>query len=95
LRFAATHHDNDFRAVGEKVNGGAEVVATYDNDGMVASVGALAITRNTATGRIQSTQLGRATESVTFNDFGELSQSVASCGGTSLRTQTLSRDAAG
>lgn len=57
--------------------------------------GALTITRNATTGRPTQTTTGSITETYSFSNLGELSSSVATCGGTTLRSISLARDNAG
>lgn len=87
--------DNDFRVSSESVNGEPAIPARYDDDGLLSGIGALAITRDTSTGRMKQASIGSVTETYTFNDLGELSNTAASCGSTSLHSIALTRDAAG
>jgi YD repeat-containing protein len=57
--------------------------------------GALTIARNATTGRPTQTTTGSITETYSFSDLGELSSSVVTCGGTTLRAISLARDTAG
>src|SRR5262249_34716778 len=72
-----------------------------DNDGLLKTTtgaGAMTITRDDTTGLVQQTTAGSGpgvTSTATYNTFGELSTLTYSYGGTTLLTQTLTRDALG
>src|SRR3954470_8298320 len=67
----ARTYDADFRLATETDAGGSPVTFQYDNDGLLTSAGALTITRNPATGFVTSSTLGGATETRTYNSYGE------------------------
>lgn len=87
-------YDNDFRVATSIVNGSA-VSYQYDADSLLTGAGALAISRESATGRVSSTSLGVTATSNTYSEYGELSGFSASAGGTTPYFYSLTRDLAG
>lgn len=87
--------DNDFRVQSESVNGEPSITTSYDDDGLVIAVGALTIVRDGPTGRLAQASVGSVVETYTPSELGELASATASCGGATLRTVSLTRDATG
>jgi RHS repeat-associated protein len=87
-------YDSDFRVAAVSVNG-SSASYQYDADGLLAQAGALAITRDAATGWIAGTTVGQVTTSQSFSQYGELSSFSARANGADAFSYTLDRDAAG
>ena len=83
-------YDANFRLTSE--NGTAYA---YDNDGLLISAGALALSRDAATGQLTGTSAGTVSDTYTYNSHGEVTGYVASRNGTTLLSLAYERDAAG
>jgi len=83
--------DSDFRPATLSVNGSAIATWGYDADGLLTQAGALAVTRDAATGRASGTTLGSVATSYGYGTYGELE----SASGAGVYAYTLHRDAAG
>ncbi|MBF0634541.1 MAG: hypothetical protein HQK85_07790 [Nitrospinae bacterium] len=88
-------YDNFYRITSRSVNGGNTINQTYDNDGLLTSVGSLTITRNTGNGFITGTTLGSATTTYTYNTYGEVGSYTAKYGATALFSTVYTRDTLG
>jgi RHS repeat-associated protein len=66
----------------------------YDKDGLPVVVGDEALKRG-ATGQVQSATLGKISEALAYDGFGEILTDAATVGKTTLFAQTFSRDALG
>ncbi|MBF0635195.1 MAG: hypothetical protein HQK85_11100, partial [Nitrospinae bacterium] len=88
-------YDNNFRITSRSVNGANTISQAYDNDGNIASVGAMNITRNTGNGFITGTTLGSATTAYTYNTYGEADSYTAKYGATALFNTVYTRDVLG
>ncbi len=88
-------YDNNFRITSQSVNGGNTISFGYDNDSLLTSAGAETITRRTDNGLISGTTLGVATDSRTYNTFGEVSQYTANVSGSPVFTVAYMRDKLG
>ncbi|MCA1481554.1 RHS repeat domain-containing protein, partial [Bradyrhizobium sp. NBAIM08] len=64
-------YDNFFRPLVTTIDGGSPVAQAYDLDGVVSSVGGLAVTRGT-TGLVKSTTASSITDAFTYNPYGEI-----------------------
>jgi RHS repeat-associated protein len=87
--------DSDLRLSQITVNGSDPIAYGYDNDNLLTSAGALAITRNSTSGQISTTTLGAVTTSQTLNTFGELDTTQASASGSGLYSAGYTRDQLG
>jgi RHS repeat-associated protein len=88
-------YNDNFWVTSQSVNSANTIGFSYDNDGLVSKAGALTVHRNSQNGLIMGTTLGGATDSRTYNSFGELTGYAASYNGTALDTVTYTRDADG
>jgi len=70
-------------------------LTAYDNDGLLTGSGPLAVTRSAQDGLITSTKLGLATDTRTYNSFGELTGYAAAYKSAPLRSVQFTRDAGG
>jgi RHS repeat-associated core domain len=86
--------NNDFRPAIETVAGNA-VSLGYDNDGLATQLGALAIGRDSVTGRVNNTVLGSVSETLAYTAFGELQDIETKQATTLLFKQSFVRDAIG
>jgi RHS repeat-associated protein len=84
--------DNNFRQTSESVNGGNTVNFQYDNDGLLISAGALALSYDPQNDLLTGTSLGGVTDVVGYNMFGEAISYQASYNGGSLFQQDDTRD---
>ena len=87
-------YDADFRVASHAVNG-APVARTYDADGLLTSVGPVALARSPSSGRLSSTTVGLVTTSFGYSQYGEVQTVTTSVAGTVLYSQGLQYDAVG
>ncbi|MGA8152649.1 MAG: RHS repeat-associated core domain-containing protein [Terriglobales bacterium] len=88
-------YNDNFWVSSESVGGGSSIALTYDKDGLLTKAGPLAVKRNTKNGLITGTTLGVATDSRTYDSFGELISYTASANGIAVYSVTYTRDADG
>lgn len=88
-----TYNDN-FWVTSESINGSNTVSFTYDNDGLVTKAGLMTV-RSNSNGQLTGTTLGSATDSHTYNTFGEPTGYTAKYGTAILFSDTFTRDADG
>jgi len=89
------NYDNNFWVKSQNVGGGLNVTLQHDNDGLLTKAGALTIKRSASNELITSTTLGVATDSRTYNSFGELTAYTAAVNGSTIYKVTYTRDADG
>lgn len=89
-------YNSDFRLDTVSVNGGQIVDYGYSDDGLLISVGPMALTRDPANGRLTGTTLSSVNTSQTYGTFGGLAGYSASYSGTELYSyQITDRDKLG
>ncbi len=88
-------YNNDFRVKSASVNGGSTVTYQYDADGLLAGAGEMNLSRDSATGLLLGTQLGKVTTQRTYDAFGELASETASYQGNVLSKIQYARDKLG
>jgi RHS repeat-associated protein len=88
-------YDNNFWTVALSINGGDATPYQYDNDGLLTGAGPLAVERDMENGLITSTTLGVATDSRSYNGFGELIGYTASVNGVPVYGVQFTRDSVG
>jgi RHS repeat-associated protein len=88
-------YDNNLRITAETVNGGNSISYGYDADGLIASAGALTLSRDAQRGLLTTSQIGVVGDSYLYNDLGEVTSHVASVNGTPILSLSYTRDAAG
>jgi len=77
-------YDNSFEVISTRVNGANEVTFSRDQDGLLTQAGALTLSRRADNGFLAGTTLGQATDSYSFDLFGEIETYSASFGATEL-----------
>jgi RHS repeat-associated protein len=87
--------DNDLRIDTETINGASPVHYDHDADGLLTGAGGLVLTRDPQNGRLTGTTLGTVTETVTYNNFGEIEDRLVQAGTTTLLSLHYERDALG
>jgi RHS repeat-associated protein len=85
-------YNNNFQVTSERINNGAAISFTYDNDGLLTKAGALTFNRDSQNGFITGSTMGLAGDSLTYNGFGELIGYTASASGTTLYNVAYTRD---
>ncbi|HEU0215726.1 MAG TPA: RHS repeat-associated core domain-containing protein [Stellaceae bacterium] len=88
-------YSTDFWVTEQKVAGTPGIAYAYDEDGLTTQAGALAISRRASDGLVAGTALGAATDSRSYDGYGELSAYTASANGKPLWKRTYTRDADG
>src|SRR5262249_20636031 len=88
-------YNNNFWVASQSVNGANTITFQHDNDGLLTGAGSLTISRRSSDGLITGTTLGVATDSRTYNNFGELVGYTASAKGTTVYSFEFTRDADG
>ncbi len=88
-------YNNDFRVKSASVNGGSTVTYQYDADGLLVGAGEMNLSRDSATGLLLGTQLGKVTTQRTYDTFGELASETANYQGNVLSQVQYSRDKLG
>ena len=88
-------YDNNFHIVSRSVNDANTIAYTYDQDGLMTQAGSLNITRDSVNGYISGTTLGSATDSQSYNGFGERINYTASYSGSPRFSTQYTRDKLG
>lgn len=91
---AFTYSDNR-QLAGIAVNGGETVGYHYDDDSLVVQAGVFAVTRHPTEAWIDSATLGTVTETLNYNDFGELTGRSVTVDGPEVFSEALTRDTGG
>lgn len=86
---------NDFRLSSESINGANTVNYAYDLDCLVTQAGALSASRSPQNGLLTGTSLGAVSETLAYNQFGEVLTHSAAYNGTTLLLHSDTRDNAG
>ncbi|HVQ00198.1 MAG TPA: RHS repeat-associated core domain-containing protein [Candidatus Thermoplasmatota archaeon] len=87
--------DNDFRIVSRNVNDVHAIDFHYDQDGLLAQAGEIALERDVQTGLINGTTLGNVTTATTYNVFGNIERFAAGFQDTEVFTVLSSYDKLG
>lgn len=88
-------YNSNFWVTSETINGANSIAYTYDNDGLVTKAGVLTLANSSQNGLLTGTTLGSATDTRTYNSFGEITGYTASYAGALLYAVTYTRDADG
>ena len=88
-------YNNNFWTTSQSLNGSNTIAFTYDNDGLVTNAGALTLNRSPLKGLITGSTLGLASDSRSYNAFGELTGYTASFNGVPLYGVNYTRDSDG
>ena len=65
-------YDNNFWVTEMVINDSETIGFQYDNDGLLSNAGVLDVTRGAENGEVKSTKLDSLTESMDYNEYGEL-----------------------
>lgn len=88
-------YDNNFRVTALRVNSANPINLTYDNDSLLTGVGSMTLSRNAQNGLLTGSTLGNATDTLTYNAFGELDTYTAKYSGADMYKNTYTRDKLG
>ncbi len=88
-------YDNFLRVAARSVNGSNTVNFAYDNDGLLAQGGALALSRDPQNGLLLSTALDGVTNLWNYNGFGETTNYAVTYNGAVLFSVAYQRDGLG
>jgi RHS repeat-associated protein len=88
-------YNSNFWVASQSINGGNTVAFQHDNDGLLTKGGVITVKRSSKNGLITGTTLGLATDSRTYNGFGELVSYTASANGAAVYGVQFTRDADG
>lgn len=67
----------------------------YDSDSLLTRAGALTLTRDTQNGSLTGTTLGVVSDSLAYNNFGELTSYSATISGSPIYSISYTRDKLG
>jgi RHS repeat-associated protein len=87
-------YNDNFWTTSETINAANDIAFSYDNDGLVTKAGAMTVVNN-SNGLITGTTLDSATDTRTYDSFGELTGVTASYSGSPVYAVTYTRDADG
>jgi RHS repeat-associated protein len=85
-------YNPNLQVASESVDGGNTVTYGYDKDGLLTQAGDLTLTRDPGNGSINGSTLGSITDSVGYNQYGELGSYQADVNGSSAIQDTYTRD---
>jgi RHS repeat-associated protein len=88
-------YDSAFRLASESASAGNAVSFAYDDDGLLTQAGGLVLSRDPSSGRVTGSTLGVVTEALTYDGYGEVSESTVQASGTVLFTTITTRDLLG
>ncbi|HCU57493.1 MAG TPA: hypothetical protein DF984_04590, partial [Anaerolineaceae bacterium] len=91
-------YDNDFRISDFSINGGTFVSFQYDDDSLLTAAGEITLNRSAQNGLLTGTTIlggGTATDTFSYNEFGEHSSYDAAYNSTSLYAAQYTRDKLG
>jgi RHS repeat-associated protein len=86
--------DTNFRMTAQSING-VSLPFGYDADGLLTGAGDLTLSLDSQNGRLTGTTLGSMTDAYTYDANGRLATYTAQYGGTTLYSESVSRDAIG
>ena len=82
-------YNSAFRVYSQTLNSSAPLLFGYDNDAVLISAGAIAITPDPQNGRLSATALGNATDAYTYDSDGLLATYTAKYSGSAIYTETI------
>jgi RHS repeat-associated protein len=85
-------YNSDFQVASQTVNGLNPVAFAYGADGEVTQAGGLTLTYDPVAAVVTDTSLGAVTDSLTYDNFGDLAGYSASFGGSEIYASTYTRD---
>lgn len=87
--------DQNFRLTSKRIGSAAPINYTYDGDGLLSSAGIETIARDAANGRVTGTTAGLINDTVSYDEFGQVSTYTALLNGSPMFAEHYTRDAAG
>lgn len=91
----AMMYDADFRVASKKIGNAASINFGYDGDGLLTSAGIETITRDPSNGRVTGAAAGFVSDSLDYDEFGQLSDYVALLNSAAMFSEHYTRDVAG
>ncbi len=88
-------YNSNLQVASESIDGGNTVTYGYDKDGLLTQAGDLTLTRDAGNGSITGSILGSVTDSVDYNQYGELASYQAAANGNDALQDTYTRDKLG
>jgi RHS repeat-associated protein len=88
-------YNNNFHVTTRTINGASAIAYKYDNDGLMTGAGAMTLARGTTNGLLNDTTLGLATDSLTYDTFGDVSAYAATYNGAAVYGAQFTRNALG
>lgn len=88
-------YDNHFRTISRSISGHTATPFAYDDDGLLTNAGAMSLDRDAGNGLITGSTLGNVLDSLTYNEFGEIENYVASFDAIPQYSVQLVRDKLG
>ncbi len=81
---AGRTYDNDFRVASLSINGAAAIAFHYDADNLLTQAGNLVLRRNPQNGLLTGTTLGNATDTWSYDGFGEMTAYSVNVSGSEI-----------
>ena len=88
-------YNNNFHVTTRTINGAGTVAYKYDNDGLMTGAGAMTLTRGATNGLLNGITLGLASDSLTYDTFGDVSGYAATYNGAAVYGAQFTRNALG
>ena len=88
-------YDNDFRVKEQTVNNLNPVLFGYDDDSLLTQAGNLTLAYSNQNALLEGATLGNVTDSLGYNDFGELETYTANYNNSAIYSTTYIRDKLG
>lgn len=89
------NYNNDFQVISQSINGTNTVGYTYDDDGLLITAGALAMSYDPQNGLLTGTTLGDFSGSYSYNAFGELTGTAQDYNSSDLFDRSYGLDSLG
>ncbi|HJW94093.1 MAG TPA: RHS repeat-associated core domain-containing protein [Thermoanaerobaculia bacterium] len=91
----AVAYDKDFHVTSKTIGNRTPIPFSYDDDGLLTSAGVETISRDASNGRVTGTSAGLISDTLQYDEFGQVSDYVASLSGAPMFSEHYTRDAAG
>ena len=88
-------YDNNFRVIGQTVNGANSITYAYDDDDHLTGAGALSLTPSSLNGLLTAVTLDTITDTWSYNDFAEVARYDSADASTTFYDATYTRDQLG
>jgi RHS repeat-associated protein len=88
-------YNNNFHVTTRTINGASAIAYKYDNDGLMTGAGAMTLARGMTDGLLNGTTLGLATDSLTYDTFGDVNAYSATYNGAAVYGAQFTRNALG